>query len=84
MTTITRLGNILARLSIGAMTGMGLLALPIAGSHPAMAQSHGPAALTGTVSSAEEGKMEGVVVTARKSGSIVQGISAISRGVTSF
>ena len=31
-----------------------------------MAQNHGPAALTGTVSSPEEGKMEGVVVSAKR------------------
>jgi virginiamycin B lyase len=35
-------------------------------------QAEGQAALTGTVSSEAEGKMEGVVVTARRSGSIVQ------------
>ncbi len=66
MTTATRLGIVLARLSFGAMASMGLLALPIVASHPAMAQSHGPAALTGTVSSPEEGKMEGVVVSAKR------------------
>jgi virginiamycin B lyase len=35
-------------------------------------QAEGQAALTGTVSSEPEGKMEGVVVTARRTGSIVQ------------
>ena len=64
MTTATR--NVLTRLSFGAMTSVSLLALPIAASHPASAQSHGPAALNGTVSSAEEGKMEGVVVSANR------------------
>jgi hypothetical protein len=70
MTTATRLGNV-ASLSFGAIAIMGLLALPIAGSHPATAQTLGPTALTGTVSSAEEGKMEGVVVSAKRPGSTI-------------
>ena len=69
MTTATRLGNVLTGLSFGALASVGLLALPIAGSDPAMAQNQGAAALTGTVSSAEEGKMEGVVVSAKRPGS---------------
>jgi virginiamycin B lyase len=85
MTTTTRLGNVLARLSFGAMTSTALLALPIAGSHPAMAQSHGPAALTGTVSSTEEGKMEGVVVSAKQPGStIMVSVSTNAQGQYSF
>ena len=85
MTTATRLGNVLARLSFGAITSMGLLALPIAGSHPAMAQNHGPAALTGTVSSPEEGKMEGVVVSAKRPGStIMVSVSTNAQGQYSF
>jgi hypothetical protein len=64
MTTSTRLGDVLTRLSFGSITSMALLALPIAGRDPAMAQNDGSAALTGTVSSPEEGKMEGVVVSA--------------------
>src|SRR3974390_175889 len=36
------------------------------------ARAQGPAALTGVVSSEAEGKMEGVVVTARRAKSIVQ------------
>ena len=85
MTTATRLGNVLARLSFGAMASMGLLALPIAASHPAMAQSHGPAALAGTVSSAEEGKMEGVVVSAKRPGStIMVSVSTNAQGQYSF
>src|SRR6202051_732429 len=71
MTTATQLGNALTRLSFGAIAGLGLLALPIAGSHPAMAQNHGSAALAGTVSSPEEGKMEGVVVSAKRPGSTI-------------
>jgi virginiamycin B lyase len=64
---------------------MGLLALPIAGSHPAMAQSHGPAALTGIVSSPEEGKMEGVVVSAKRPGStIMVSVSTNAQGQYSF
>jgi virginiamycin B lyase len=85
MTTATRPGNILARLSFGAMTSMGLLALPLVGSHPAMAQNHGPAALTGTVSSPEEGKMEGVVVSAKRPGStIMVSVSTNAQGQYSF
>jgi len=64
---------------------MGLLALPIAGSHPAIAQSHGPAALTGIVSSPEEGKMEGVVVSAKRPGStIMVSVSTNAQGQYSF
>ncbi len=85
MTTATRLGNVVTRLSFGAITSMGLLALPIAGSHPAIAQSHGPAALTGIVSSPEEGKLEGVVVSAKRPGStIMVSVSTNAQGQYSF
>ncbi len=85
MTTATRLGNGLTRLSFGALASTALLALPIAGSHPAMAQNHGPAALTGTVSSPEEGKMEGVVVSAKRPGStIMVSVSTNAQGQYSF
>ena len=85
MTTATRLGNVVTRLSFGAITSMCLLALPIAGSHPAIAQSHGPAALTGIVSSPEEGKMEGVVVSAKRPGStIMVSVSTNAQGQYSF
>jgi hypothetical protein len=67
------------------MASMGLLALPIVGSHPAMAQNHGPAALTGTVLSREEGKMEGVVVSAKRPGStIMVSVSTNAQGQYSF
>src|SRR5207302_8584641 len=49
MTTATRSGHVLSGLSFGAIASIGLLALPV-GSDPAMAQNHGAAALTGTVS----------------------------------
>jgi virginiamycin B lyase len=85
MTTATRLGNVLTRLYLGAIAGTALLALPTAGSHPAMAQSHGPAALAGTVSSPEEGKMEGVVVSAKRPGStIMVSVSTNAQGQYSF
>src|ERR1700682_3240987 len=85
MTTATRPGKFLARLSFGAMTSMGLLGLPIVGRHPAMAQDHGPAALSGTVSSPEEGKMEGVVVSAKRPGStIMVSVSTNAQGQYSF
>ena len=67
--TAPRLGHVLTGLSFGVMASTGVLALPVVGSHPAMAQNPGPAALTGTVSSREEGKMEGVVVNAKRPGS---------------
>jgi streptogramin lyase len=85
MTTATRLGNGLARLSFGAVTSLGLFALPIVASHPAIAQTQGPAALTGTVSSAEEGKMEGVVVSAKRAGStIMVSVSTNAQGQYRF
>jgi virginiamycin B lyase len=85
MTTATRLGNVLARLSFGALASMGLLALPIAASHPATAQNRGPAALAGTVSSPEEGKMEGVVVSAKRPGStIMVSVSTDAQGQYRF
>jgi virginiamycin B lyase len=85
MTTATRFGNALTRLCLGAIASMGLLALPIGASHPAMAQTHGPAALAGTVSSPEEGKMEGVVVNAKRPGStIMVSVSTNAQGQYSF
>jgi len=83
MTTAMRFGNGLKRLSTAAMAGVALLALPIAASHQAMAQ--GPAALTGTVSSAQEGKMEGVVVSAKAPGSTMMiSVSTNAQGQYSF
>ena len=85
MMTPTELGNFLRRLSFGAMACTGLPALPIAGSDPAVAQNHGSAALTGTVSSSEEGKMEGVVVSAKRPGStIMVSVSTNAQGQYSF
>ncbi len=50
-----------------------------------MAQNRGPAALTGTVSSREEGKMEGVVVSAKRPGStIMVSVSTNAQGQYSF
>jgi streptogramin lyase len=64
------------------MTSLGLLAIV---SHPAVAQSHGPAALAGTVSSPQEGKMEGVVVSAKRPGStIMVSVSTNAQGQYSF
>ncbi|HEY6241037.1 MAG TPA: carboxypeptidase regulatory-like domain-containing protein [Burkholderiales bacterium] len=53
------------------------LALVFAGAHSAAALAQSSAALEGRVSSAEEGGMEGVVVSAKKTGSIVT-ISVVS------
>jgi len=85
MTTAARMGNFLTRLSLGELMGTGLLVLPIVGSHPALAQNRGPAALAGTVSSAEEGKMEGVVVSAKRPGSTMMvSVSTNAQGQYSF
>src|SRR5215470_11326301 len=85
MTTATRLGNVVTRLSFGAITSTGLLALPISASHPAMAQNHGPAALAGSVSSPEDGKMEGILVSAKRPGStIMVSVSTNRQGQYSF
>jgi streptogramin lyase len=73
------------RVSFAALASTALVALPIVGSHPAMAQNHGPAALAGTVSSAQEGKMEGVVVSAKRPGStIMVSVSTNAQGQYSF
>src|SRR5262249_28778157 len=66
MTIATRIPNRFAKLFFGTMASTSVLALAVAGSHPALAQGHAAAALTGTVSSAQEGKMEGVVVSAKR------------------
>jgi len=85
MTTAMRIGKVSGRLSFGAIASTGLLALATAGSHPAIAQTHGPAALTGTVSSRDEGKMEGVVVSAKRPGStIMVSVSTNAQGQYSF
>src|SRR5215813_273490 len=85
MKAATRLGQVLASVSFGAMASVSLLALSIVESHPVMAQNHGPAALTGIVSSAEEGKMEGVVVSAKRPGStIMVSVSTNAQGQYSF
>src|SRR5260370_26134415 len=85
MTTATRLGHVLTRVSFGAVTSVGLLALSIVESHPVMAQNHGPAALTGIVSTAEEGKMEGIMVSAKRPGStIMVSVSTNAQGQYSF
>src|SRR5436305_13813376 len=85
MTSATRLGNRLTNLSFGAMATASVLALVLAASRPAMAQSHAAAALTGTVSSPQEGKMEGVVVSAKRPGStIMVSVSTNAQGQYSF
>jgi streptogramin lyase len=53
-----------------SVTAAAAVMLSLAASHPVSAQNG--VALTGQVSSAEEGAMEGVVVSAKKPGSIVQ------------
>ena len=85
MTTTTRLESVFARSSSSVMTSVGLLALLVGGSHPALAQNHGPSALAGTVSSSEEGKMEGVVVSAKRPASTMMvSVSTNQQGQYSF
>jgi streptogramin lyase len=85
MTIATRLGNLLGRLCLGALASTGLVASSVVGSQPAFAQHHGPAALSGTVSSREEGKMEGVVVSAKQPNStIMVSVSTNAQGQYSF
>src|SRR5262245_4475656 len=83
MTTGTRLGSLLATLALG-VASVALLA-PVVGSDPALGQNNRPSALTGTVSSADEGKMEGVVVSAKRPGStIMVSVSTNAQGQYSF
>ena len=83
MTNATRLG--LTGLSFALLTGVSLLALPLVTGHPATAQTQRPASLTGTVSSTEEGKMEGVVVSAKRPGStIMVSVSTNAQGEYRF
>jgi len=60
-------------------------ALFLAGGGPALAAAQAPEALTGRVTSAEEGAMEGVVVSAKRAGSTVTtSVVTDSRGRFSF
>jgi hypothetical protein len=68
--------TIVARiLAVSSLSGVGLTALLTLPAAPALAQNitpnSGPAALTGTVSSKDEGRMEGVVVSAKRRGSTI-------------
>ena len=84
MTTAMRLGNRFLHLSFGSVASMSVLTLAMAVGNPAMAQN--PAAsLTGTVSSPQEGKMEGVVVSAKRPGSTIMiSVSTNAQGQYSF
>jgi len=83
MITAMRFPNGFVKMSFGTMASVGVLALALAGSDPAMAQ--GPSALTGVVSSTQEGKMEGVVVSAKRPGStIMVSVSTNAKGEYSF
>ncbi len=85
MTASLRIRIGLAKLTFAAMASTSLLALALVGAQPAMAQSHRPAALTGTVSSQQEGKMEGVVVSAKRRGStIMVSVSTNAQGQYAF
>ena len=85
MTASLRIRIGLAKLTFAAMASTSLLALAIVGAQPALAQSHRPVALTGTVSSQQEGKMEGVVVSAKRRGStIMVSVSTNAQGQYAF
>ncbi len=68
-----------------AAISLGIAAFPAAPNRAYAAESQGPAALSGQVTSQEEGPMEGVVVSAKKDGSTVT-VSVISdnKGQFSF
>src|SRR5579864_413922 len=84
MTTATRVGKLLSRLSFGAMGGVSLLTLAAA-AQPVMAQNRAPAALAGIVSSTQEGKMEGVVVSAKRPNSTIMiSVSTNAKGEYAF
>jgi virginiamycin B lyase len=85
MRTVKSLGSGLAGLILAGVAGAGLSALPIVASLPAMAQSQAPVALTGDVSSQEEGAMEGVIVSAKRQGStIMVSVDSNAQGQFSF
>ena len=71
MMTIKRQRSVLTVLTLVGMAGVSSSVLSIGASLPAMAQSQGPAALSGKVTSQEEGPMEGVVVNAKRQGSTI-------------
>ena len=66
-----------------ALLGAGFAITPVVASLPAAAQSQGAAALTGNVSSAQEGKMEGVVVSAKRKGATFM-VSVVSNAQGEF
>ena len=85
MKAATSLGGVLAGLALAGVAALVLPALSIPTSSSAMAQSRSQAALTGNVSSAEEGAMEGVVVSAKRKGAtIMVSVSSDARGQFSF
>src|SRR4051794_39689800 len=85
MKTAKSLENVLSGLILSGVLGLGLAALPIVASLPAMAQAQGPAALTGKVTSQEEGAMEGVVVSAKRQGStIMVSVASNAQGQFAF
>src|SRR3954463_9868122 len=64
------------------LASVSAVALSVVIGHPAIAA---PAALSGTVSSSQEGKMEGVVVSAKRPGStIMVSVSTNAKGEFSF
>ena len=75
----------LAGLTLAGFTELGLLGLPVAASLPAVAQAQRQPALTGKVTSREEGTMEGVVVSAKRKGStIMVSVASNAQGQFSF
>lgn len=91
MKAMHSVGPVLAGLVLTLTAGVSLSALQLATSAPAVAQSAlpaafaGPLALTGKVSSQEEGAMEGVVVSAKRRGStIMVSVDSDAQGVYRF
>ena len=78
--------NGLARVAaVSSLACLGVSALPIIWNYPALAQSQQADALTGKVSSQEEGAMEGVVVSAKRRGStIMVSVDSNAQGQFSF
>jgi len=77
MKTPMGFGTLLTGLMVAGVAVAGLAPVPPFASIAALAQTQKPAALTGTVSSQAEGKMEGVVVSAKRQGSTIM-VSVVS------
>ena len=85
MKTAKVLGSVLSGLTLAGISRFGLATLPIIAVLPAVAQSQRAPALSGKVTSQEEGVMEGVVVSAKRQGStIMVSVASNAQGQFSF